>query len=1091
MTDNGFLYLKRCKKKRLKEGFRESNLKRRERSSRTVLRRKIKALAADFNKRLLYPRKNEYIPQSLVSGVAGVLNALDLDSGKSAALSEKLAALKVQYDALLKSGKFQAGYDANIAEMIQNVAECSQGKFIELSRENLQYIYDTLKAIDKVAKDAVKTKIDGKEIKVRDIGNSLIHETAASKGIAGLRGKYLLAQLRPETVFNLFAGHSKDNTWNKVYNLLNEGQLKQTEILMDGIRLFSNLVSKENQKNLDGIISTKELVDVGLTDANGKNIPITRDMMNAIYMMLENEDNTRHLMYGGLTVPDLQDYYKGGSDAWGTKSVRAQLMSGEFVTKIRKINERMQALDEQKDHEEILKLKNQREQLIADGMTEVSRLKNCILFEMNEYDRQWIKQAKIFFDVFSKNHMNEVTLEVYGFEKATVNNYLPIHTDPNFRNVLFDVVQKGMTLENMGMTKNRVFSGSPVLLEGLTDIISGHLDNLAKYCGLMPAIKDFQKIYGKTTIDTANAKGVTSVQRALNEKFGSAGLKYVDNLIQDIVGSRQSEDGKLFNYLRGNMTQAVLSLNARVALAQAASYPTAAAEIGFEPLIKALIHGGRKNTIVSRADKELIAEYSPLLAYRLLGYSNTELGNIKELGRTRNKALQKTAFLMDWITQIDGATVGRLWYASQYYVDEQNADLKKAFDKASSEKGNISEEEYQTAKDNYYKEVARVFNRVIERTQPNYTIMQRPDVLRSKNAIVRAMTMFYTQRLQNVNILYDSYARMVRFSEDYKKDTASGVTKDDVVNARKAFGRACASQVVATVTLVAMKTAVDFLLHSLSSYRDPDDDVTVESVLGATGYNLLDSFMSNFLFGSEMLKFCKTVVEIVAGSYSPFENRDDFITLGGVDLINDLFDMFFYAGDILISYVKGESDTGDLEKAVWKLVKAIGTCIGVPINNAEKIVNAFIAWGDEIINGLPAFSHGQSNNSSSEFARFESAYMNKDAAEVRQIVGEMVFEEKEKLLSNGEDPSQRNSKGKIAVDEKARGNVRGEFTRKYKEEYQNAYLDKDTEKVSEIRTKLSFTGLYDDLDKTLEKWRKAADESLEKEERAKAYKAQK
>ena len=41
--------------------------------------------------------------------------------------------------------------------------------------------------------------------------------------------------------------------------------------------------------------------------------------------------------------------------------------------------------------------------------------------------------------------------------------------------------------------------------------------------------------------------------------------------------------------------------------------------------------------------------------------------------------------------------------------------------------------------------------------------------------------------------------------------------------------------------------------------------------------------------------------------------------------------------------------------------------------------------------------------------------------------------------------------------------------------------------VAKIKTRLSLTGLYDDLDKILEDWRNAADEEVKKEKRAKEY----
>jgi hypothetical protein len=1072
----------------LKESFRQQNQKRRERSSRTALRHKIKALTADMNRRLLYPKKNEYIPRELMSSVAGVLNAINLDSGKSAALSQKFSVLKSAYEAIQKSEKYQSAYDPVIADMIQNLVEKSSGKFTAVSKENLEYIYDTLKAVDKLCKDAIKVKIAGEEHNAKEFSKQLIKETRQAKTMGRLAQKYTFAQSRPEAVFERFGGFAKNSAWQKMYTLLNDGQLKKTSILIEGKRMFNELVEGKNKKNVDNLISIneKDLVDIGLVDSDGNSVKITRDMMNAVYMMLENEDNTRHLIYGGLTVPDLKGYYKGKNEAFGKGAVRAEIMQGKFVDEIHRIRERIETVKDSNaadKAEQLDELYEKRDLLVAQAYSKAAEIKNKIAEQMTDYDRAWIAKAKEFFDGFSRDQMNAVTLMVYGFEKARIENYFPIHTDSAFRNEDFGVIQKAANLENMGFTKERVFSGSPIMLEGLTDVINGHIDDIANYAGLMPSVREFQKVYGKNMTDE---NGLTSVQNALREKFGTQGRKYISDLLGDITGSRQRSGSAFFNRIRGNMAQATLSVNARVALSQAASYPTAAAEIGWKPLTKALGMGLKK------ADKALIAEYSPLLAYRMAGYSNPEIGNIKDLGKTQNKVLKNTAWLMNWITQIDGATVGRLWYASQFYVDDNNSQLKAAFDKATAEhKANsISDEQFQKAKDDYYNEVAKVFNRVVERTQPNYTTMQRPAVLRSDKDLIRSMTMFYTQRLQNVSILYDAFSRMRSYSESYKNNPSGDVTAEDVKTARNEFGRAVFSQIVATTTLTAMKTIVDILLQSLYAYRDPDDDITPESFWGNVGYNFLDSFVSNLLFGSEMLKIAKAAYQIYDGSFSS-RNADDFITIGGVETINDFTVYLEKFGDSFSKYVNGEGDLEDLGKSGLNLAKITGTLTGVPVANIGKLVEGIVSLGDKIAEGKSLLSSGENKktgtSSKKNMDKYNAAYAKADSSAAKEAVRTMIEEEKQKLLENGADQYAANSKGQNKVTLEAKQNVRNKFSNEYRDKYKQAYRNKDTKTVAEIKTKLSLTGLYDNLDDTLEKWRDSADEDANQEKRAKEY----
>ena len=100
---------------------------------------------------------------------------------------------------------------------------------------------------------------------------------------------------------------------------------------------------------------------------------------------------------------------------------------------------------------------------------------------------------------------------------------------------------------------------------------------------------------------------------------------------------------------------------------------------------------------------------------------------------------------------------------------------------------------------------------------------------------------------------------------------------------------------------------------------------------------------------------------------------------------------------------------------------------------------------------------------------------------------ERFKKEREKLLAKGEDQYEINSKGQNKVNATARANVRNKFSNRYREQYKEAYKNRDTVTVAKIKTRLSLTRLYDDLDRTLEEWRNSADEEVKKEKRAKEY----
>ena len=92
---------------------------------------------------------------------------------------------------------------------------------------------------------------------------------------------------------------------------------------------------------------------------------------------------------------------------------------------------------------------------------------------------------------------------------------------------------------------------------------------------------------------------------------------------------------------------------------QAASYPTAVATLGWEPVVKALARGGKHGLPISSADRELIAKYTPLLWYRNKGNSTQEMADIDTLNSLTNR-MPVVREVKNMIQKVDVATVGRL-----------------------------------------------------------------------------------------------------------------------------------------------------------------------------------------------------------------------------------------------------------------------------------------------------------------------------------------------------------------------------------------------------------------------------------------------
>lgn len=917
-----------------------------ERRNNSRIRVKIRKLINDLNARLKSPNQKKYVPVEFVQATVDLLNMINLDTGRSESLSAKLGQIRNMYDSYKQNDTYSVAYDETMSDMLKELAaKIGDTPLHKMTADQLGSVYNALKSLHYVINNAVKVRIMEDEYNAFDLSRTMTQETrSVPKAQSNAFTKWLTAHLRADVMFSRLGGFVKNSTWDLMARMLNDGQLKQTLIQMRLSAGFAELIndSKAMQHftgtTFAGKINQKDLVDIGLQDENGNAIQITHDMMVGIYLDLLNEENARHFMYGGKTIPDLQKFYsgKGGFDIGAKRAVGIAGTLSNLRHELSEAN-RMGEADRAKQ------IKDEIELTTARGEMYVQGIRKNIESKLTAFDRKWIQATQQLMNQDSKRYLNETTMEVYGIEKANVPNYFPIITDRNFLNTPFESITKDMNLENVGFMKERVTASNPTYAMGTFTVVNNQINKVAQYCGLMPAIRSFNKVYNKSGFGYSD-----SLKQALTEKFGKEGTQYVENLIADLTGSRKEEQNTLtqiLGKLRGNLAQTSLTLNPRVALSQAASYPTAAAELGWGPLMKAFAKGGKNGRVISRADTELIAKYSPLLWLRMQGYADVELGDIKNSNNLSSKVWKKMRWATGWIQAVDGATIGRLWSAAEYWVQDNVKNV-------------------QVGTDEYYQEVAKKFNDVVEKTQPNYTTMQRAAVLRDPNSLTRTFTMFMTQRLQNFNVLYNSVASYQRMRAD-KANGRNGVTTRDVQMAQNDMIRAVSSQLAQTATYVGFKFLADALLHGLDAYRDKDDDeLTVKSISLQLLNNYVDAMIGMFIAGSELY----TIIKAAAGI-------DKFygLSVNGVDTFNDIITDTISAINSWKDYdPENEKSVQKLEKSMFTFAKSFSQTIGLPLNNAVKIGNALTRHIQDIANG--------------EFLSFNAGFeVDKDAVGIRMV----------------------------------------------------------------------------------------------------------
>ena len=959
------------------------------------LKRSIRNNAAQLNQMILRPSKGKYVQPRLIQQAAEVAKLADMAVLNDAAV-RKLTALAntISQTQGTASDPSSLAYDweqTGVPKLIQALqADMMNAKQAKLDRlhqqlteaealgdgEKAERLRDRLKACIRETENRTYLPMTVEQLRMlKAITAGTLHvirtenktlslakteevdafaqkaglEVLAAKGnetgrIRDALTKYNLDMLGAKRVFRMLGGYTKNGQMEKLADMLNQGQLRQTQITVEGTKLFDNVTGKANLKQMERFAGPgAELVDIGLTDAKGKAVPLTHGQLCSLYMHLQNTDSREHLLNGGLTLPDTTLYNEGDIERAYQKgqTVRIGMLTG------------------------------------ADGMPMADTILNTVENALTDYDRKWIEDMKGFFGDYTTNLINETSMKLVGFQRATVKNYYPIAVDKTQLASEIEGLKLDATIEGRGMLKERVKSGLPILLEECSSVVQRSLRDTAAYAGLAAPIRDANRILN-ANVETEN--GIQKLKSGvLKEHWGRDAVNYVDYLLTDLqTKQRKRSDGigRVMGKLRGNYAGAILTLNPGVAIAQAASLPTAGAVLGSDTMAAVLpfvknLSGKQRRAL----EAEISAHGDALLQYRLRGSQRGELASIGVSGSFAEKAMDKLPkSVTGWINSMDEITVAALWEASKHYVEHHAAE----FADGAATKGS----------DAYWKAVNQMYQKVIEETQPNYTVMQRAGIQRSDNEITKTLTMFTTQRFQNYGILADAVM-------DYKAQRArynaekSAENKAEVQRAGQSLRRAATSQVIQTAVFALMKIGADFLLHRWDREQDENGDVTAESLWNRFAGLFTESAAGNFLFGSEIYSMVGNAVN--GTDY-------DVVSATNISAVNDLF----AATTKLYTLIRKDTtgmDEEELEAYHRKLRKAgvdvmeYGLDIaGIPAANGRKMVEAFAAYADDVqglangegfsLNGTPASATGQ-------YDRLFNAIERGDAEEAAAALGKL------------------------------------------------------------------------------------------------------
>jgi hypothetical protein len=920
------------------------NLRRERSELKNRVLREVKAL----QNMIAHPAEgaSKHVPINLIKPTIEMLEAINLDNGgRNKAIAERLKKMAEVYETF-KSEEYSFDYDERIAGDIKELQEMFEGKsYADLQITELERVIEIVVALKTQIRNANNLILNGKLKDAQEAASSAMTSVRQSRrydnAAMNALNKYANIHLNAYREFRKLSGYDEGSLM-EIYRDLDEGSKKEMQIQKDLGEIFQSVLEgKENQKEVKKFISTKkeDLVDIGMKDRNGKPLLITRAMRMSLIMHSMNAGNMRHVLGSGITIPNMYYFEKGKMDEAYAKGINYRFVDyAELLDAIQKNN--------------TAKI----EELTKKAQERVEALKN----DLSPWEQRFLAAAEEMFHEKTGKYINETSMALKGYAIARVKNYFPIKTDSHFTSQDWSGLVQNASLEGAGVLKERVISTKPILLEDITNVIERQIRFTSKYAGLAVAIRNFDTIMKQ--ISRGGDGQLHNLYETIDSVWGASDTKWLRNLMQDLQGGRSEARSWLMN-LRGQFAGATLTLNPSVAIKQAASYPTAAAVVGYKALGRALADM-RKGFITKEGLPEL-EKINPLLWYRNLGNGTQELADAKAVGFGKNLP-QWAQKAVNWTQWFDTGTVRTLEYAAKYYVDENYKGLKEGTEA-------------------YWEKVSEVFSKVVEETQPNYSTLHKADIIRNPNSFVKMLVMFKTQPMQNFGIVYDALGELNAAKHSGNKKWIDEASSN--------AARAISSQVVSATVFSAMSILSQLLLHRWWKYRDDDEKWSWEKFWVALGEGALSCMTGAFIGGSELYEALKHI--FTGNTYYGIE-------VSVAEMVNDFVDN---VGN-LTKNAKAlwESNTSEeKEKAAQKILKSslnlgatVGEFEGTPVNNIKNMLSAMYFYATDIVRSIDEGELSFSNDSNiadweieTQYERIYQALNNNDTEKYEKLVNEL------------------------------------------------------------------------------------------------------
>lgn len=932
-----------AKLKALRERYREQQREKRENAAKSELRARITAEYKKLYKDLTSNSKEHHIPEVYKETVANVLANIDLISKASKEKAAKTGEVTKVAEKLNNQLTALENFILNYSMYGNKDDGSSNEQLYNFDPDLISNIKKMKEYFGRYANSGVKAVSDMNTEELEALHNML----KALRYAVRTADKALSANIT-QRISTLAESSIAEMATDKTRNPFNKNKAAQ---VVGAVDTYINSQMLDARSYYNGMGNSAFEIYKAFRSGLNSFIKHTHEAQN--YFAKVRKDSG----YTDKQIKHLVDDYKTYTVSHGEIAMsRAQIMSLYCLSK------REQALEHiYKGGIRPTDLKGKRQ--IKPVMISPDEL-SSLLKNLNSTEIAMADRLQQFMATTCAEWGNEVSMAMYGYAKFTERNYFPIKSsDTKIRTN--DQNSGGDTglysVLNYGMTKSLVKNANNSIDVGdIFSVTRQHIEEMSSYSAYAGAVADGMRWFNYNNRETGE-----SVKQSMLNKFGTNGSKYFIELVRDINRNKPTGNygGEISSVLTSAQKAAAIAGNLSVVVQQPTAIARACTELSLDLITEGIAISA---THIKKSVQEAQA-HSEIAWWKSQGFFETNMSkSMDEIITGRSTAKDKIVEMaMKPAGLADDVTWGAIWEATKLWTKKYHPEVK------------VNSEEF-------YSITKEKFDDVVDQTQVVDSVLHRPMILRSKNALVKMDMSFMAEPLKSANLLRNAIVDV----------------KNKKPNATKRLIRVYASCIMANVLAAAAKAIV-------MAFRDTGDDEWWEKWFSS--------------FSSDLLSTLNPL------SIIPFV-KDIFSVLDGYDV--ERMDMSAVTGIIqFVQQAVEYAQKDNLDKALnlqsaYKLTRYLSQLTGLPVYNVLREIDTIID-----IFGEPIFRASHATPNTERYEALYNAVMKNDEAEMQNEydrLGKTQKEIEQRLKSKIIDDSKGNKMFNEDVDKAAKARISGD-----------------------------------------------------------------